>query len=243
VLRKVALGCGMALWMGSALADPGYYLLTPYDNEGQTLLELRYWTVKPSSGRPATLWPELGLAHGFGPRWTTRLLASYIGTEASSFKLSSVSWQNQFMLTQGQYPFDLALHAQLSQLHGYESGPTLEWGPVWQSEWGLWQINLNALFEHGYGEAADGGTQLKLQWQLQRRLAPGLRLGVQGFSELGNWRAWDARAKQSHRVGPVLHWALPVGERQAVNWQFAYLWGSTYGRRGDMFSAQLQFAF
>jgi hypothetical protein len=218
VLREIALGCGAALWVGAALADPGYYLLRPYDNEGQTLLELRYWTVKPGDGRPATLWPELALAHGFGSRWTTRLLASYIGTEASSFKLSNVSWQNQFMLTQGQVPFDLALHAQLSQVHGYEAGPALEWGPVWQSELGLWQINLNALFEHGYGEDADGGTQLKLQWQLQRRLAPGLRLGVQGFSELGNWRNWDARAKQSHRVGPVLRVSLPAGERQSVNW-------------------------
>lgn len=236
------LGLGGLLLAGWAQADPGYYLVTPYDSEGQTLLELRYWTVKPAA-RPATLWPELALAHGFGPRWTTRLLASYIGTEASTFKLGSLNWQNDVMLTQGQWPIDLALHTQLIQVHGYGAGPALEWGPVLQTELGRWQLNLNAFFEHAYAAGASDGTQLKLQWQLQHRLAPGVRLGVQGFSEVGNWCNWAPRASQSHRVGPVLHWSVPVAERQAVNWQWAYLWGSTYGRRGDMFSAQLQFVF
>ena len=46
----------------------------------------------------------------------------------------------------------------------------------------------------------------------------------------------DAR---SHRAGPVLHF----GPWKQLDLQAAYLWGKVYGRQGDMFSAQVLYAF
>ena len=51
-----------SIWMtaAAALADPGYYLVTPYSKPGQAALDLRCWTVK-SPNQGAILWPEVGL--------------------------------------------------------------------------------------------------------------------------------------------------------------------------------------
>jgi hypothetical protein len=219
---------------GPALADPGYYLLTPYSQPGQLALDLRYWSVK-SPGQPATLWPELGVRYGVDSRWTTELLASYIGDSLSRLQISSLNWQNSYLLTQGQYPFDLAVHAQLIHVPGADGGNVLELGPLFQTDVGSTQVNLNLVFEHDW--ISNGDTGLKYQWQVMQRLRPGVRLGLQGFGELGPWDHWSGQ--QSHRAGPVLR----LGLLDDLDVQAAYLWGTTYGSRGDMLSAQVLWTF
>ena len=228
LLRRFGLILLGLVASGAALADPGYYLATPYSVPGQAALDVRYWTVK-SPGQPATLWPELGMRYGFSSRWTSEILASFIGDSLADQKLSSWNWQNSYLLTQGQYPFDLAIHAQLIRNVGY--GNALELGPVLQTEIGTTQLNVNLVFEHSW--VAGDATELKYQWQALQRLRPGVRLGLQGFGELGPWNHWSDTP--SHRAGPVLRAAL-WGKAEL---QVAYLWGKTYGSRGDMFSAQL----
>lgn len=232
ILLRLAAFISLALAaLLPARADPGYYLLTPYSQPGQVALDLRYWTVD-RPGREAMLWPELGLRYGVNSRWTTELLASWIGKSASDQRLSSWNWQNSVLLTQGQYPFDLAVHAQL--IHEVDEGNVLELGPLFQTDIGFTQLNANLLFEHVW---ADSVTNLKYQWQLLRRLRPGLRLGVQGFGELGKWDHWSDR--QSHRAGPVLRWT----PSEHFELQTAYLWGKVNGRRAEMFSAQVLVPF
>jgi hypothetical protein len=221
------LGLGV---VAPAAADPGYYVLTPYSVAGQFALDLRYWTVKSSDGR-ATLWPELGLRYGFSSRWASEILASYIGDSLREQNLSSLNWQNSYLLTQGQYPFDVAIHAQLIRNRGKDNA--LELGPLLQTEVGLTQLNFNLVFEH----VSNNGTQLKYQWQVQQRLQPGLRLGVQGFGELGPWDHWSDR--QSHRAG---HRSCPTGGRPAVR-ACRRDPNAAPGRRGSMFSAQLLLPF
>jgi len=125
---------------GATFADPGYYLTTPYSVPGQAALDLRYWTVK-APGESATLWPELGVRYGFSSRWTSEVLVSFIGDSLGEQNLSSWNWENSYLLTQGQYPFDLAIHAQLIRSPGY--GNTLEYGPVLQTDIGSTQVNLD----------------------------------------------------------------------------------------------------
>ncbi|MEJ6007065.1 hypothetical protein WG899_16045 [Paucibacter sp. AS339] len=225
----------------SAAADPGYYLVTPYSQPGQAGLDLRYWTVK-APGYEATLWPELGLRYGINSRWTSELLLSYIGEMGSRQTLSSVNWLNDLMLTQGEHAFDLALHTQLIRNHDSDTHTALELGPALQTEWGHTQLNFNLFLEHDWGN--DKGTQLKYQWQALHRLKAGVRLGLQGFGELGNWSDWAPQNRQSHRAGPTLRLGLPLaGEQRSLNLQLAYLWGRVYGQSADMFSAQLLYSF
>ncbi|HEY1091447.1 MAG TPA: hypothetical protein VGE47_10160, partial [Burkholderiaceae bacterium] len=178
MLPKLLAGLLAASLCMEAAADPGYYLVTPYAQAGKAALDVRYWSVRAPWGLEQ--WPEIGLRYGVNSRWTTELLASFIGDTIDQQKLSSWNWQNEILLTQGQYAFDLGLHVQL--IHSRDDGDSLEWGPVLQTEWGHTQLNANLFLEHN---RAGGPAQLKLQWQLLQRLAPGWRLGVQGFGELG----------------------------------------------------------
>ena len=86
----------LAAASGPAAADPGYYVVTAYDNEGQRTIDLRYWTVK-KPGKAAMLWPEVGFGYGVTSRWHTELLASFIGTADTATRLDDWQWQNNLV--------------------------------------------------------------------------------------------------------------------------------------------------
>ncbi len=236
------IATGLACAANVALADPGYYLVTAYDNTGQVNVDYRYWTVKaPNSAE--VIWPEIGIGYGVNSRWYTALLASYIGSDRFSTRLSSLNWQNDFLLTQGQYLIDVALHTQLIRNRGRASGYVLEFGPVLQTDIGRTQLNGNLVFEHGLGDSPPSRTQLKYQWQAKYRFDQRFHLGLQGFGELGPWDNWSTGSAQSHRAGPMVAGSLPLGPSQAFKYEAAYLMGSVYGRSGNMFSLRLQYVY
>jgi hypothetical protein len=225
-----------------ARADPGYYVVTAYDNAGQRSVDFRYWTVKAREST-ATRWPEIGFGYGVNSRWYTELYASFIGQQDTATRLSTVNWQNEVLLTQGQWPFDLAVHLAATRIAGTSNGYSIEFGPVFQTDIARTQLNLNVFFEHDYGDASPGITEMKYQWQIKHRWLPHLQVGLQGFGELGDWDHWDPNGQQSHRAGPALFGDVPLGRGFKLPWQAAVLFGSTYGRRGDMFSLRTQLAF
>ena len=236
--RAVAL---LALVAGSAAADPGYYVVTVYDDPGVKSVDLRYWTVKPSRSGVIT-WPEAGLGWNVNGRWFTEVLASYVGPPGHGTRLDDLEWQNDFLLTQGQYPFDLALHTLWSVPQNSPQGDSLDFGPVVQTDVGRTQLNFNLFFERGFGNLSSQPTQLKYQWQLRHRWQRWLHVGAQGFGELGPWDHWAPHDAQSHRAGPALFGTVPAGPG-AFQWQAAYLIGKTYATRANMFSMRVKYDF
>ena len=226
----------------AATADPGYYVVTAYDNEGVGSVDFRYWTVR-FPGAPAIIWPEAGLGYGVTSRWYTEVYASWVGSWDSGTKLSTLNWQNEYLLTQGQLPFDLAVHASYIRDQEYGGGYALEWGPVMQADIGRTQLNANVFFERGFNGASPAQTQMKYQWQVKYRWKPALQFGTQGFGELGEWNHWAARDRQSHRAGPAIFGQLPLGNGRAIHYQAAYLVGTIFGQHGDMFSMRVQYTY
>jgi len=227
---------------GTAWADPGYYLVTVYENEGQASIDYRYWTVK-NKGAGEVIWPEIGVGYGVNKRWYTELLASFIGTGSSATRRSNLQWQNDFLLTQGQYDVDIALHTLLIRNDDRTGSHALEFGPVLQTEVGRLRLNANLVFERTSGLATPRPVQLKYQWQVKYRWKPEFQFGLQGFGEVGEWDRWAPSSRQSHRLGPVVAGTLPLGSPDAFQYQFAYLDGRIYGRSGHMLSMRLQYAF
>lgn len=222
-------------------ADPGYYVQTAYGQPGALNLDLRYWTVKPNGGR-AVLWPEIGIGYGVNSRWTTGLLASWIGLSDTAQRLSSLNWQNQLLLTQGEYPVDLALMFNLIRLQQTRIGHVVEWGGGVQTDVGRTQLNLNLLFDSNVDTARPLATSFKYQWQVRHRWQPGLHVGLQGFGELGRWDGGALPDAASHRIGPALFGRLGQGTASAIDWQVALLLGQTGGRSGNMFSLRLNYS-
>ena len=231
----------LALCGGVACADPGYYVVTVYDDPGIRTADFRYWSTHPDKGH-AVEWPELGLGWNVNGRWYTEVLASWIDLPGGSNHLSNVEWQNDVLLTQGQYPFDFAIHTLLTAPQRDGGAHTFEFGPVFQTDIERTQLNLNLVFERGYGPENSKPTQLKYQWQVRYRWNRGLHFGAQGFGELGTWNDWSRHQDQSHRAGPALFGTLPGGPG-TVSWQAAWLEGKTYGRRGSMFTARLKYEY
>lgn len=240
--RKPSIALALALASAGAWADPGYYLVTVYENAGEVSIDYRYWTVK-NRGSGEVIWPEIGVGYGVSKRWYTELLASFIGSGTMATRLGSLNWQNDYLLTQGQYDIDLALHTKLVHNYTARSGDALEYGPVLQTEVGRTQLNANLVFERPFNRSVARPTQLKYQWQIKYRWKPAFQFGLQGFGELGEWDNWAPRKRQSHRAGPMLAGTLPLGQTQSLKYQAALLGGSIYGSAGTMFSMRLQYVF
>jgi hypothetical protein len=240
-IRARVLAAALAAGCGAAYADPGYYVVTVYDDPGVVTADFRYWRVHPDGARPVD-WPEFGIGWNVNGRWYTELYASYIGTPVSALRLDSLDWQNDVLLTRGQYPFDFALHTLLvmPQMPGGERN--FEFGPVFQTDIARTQLNLNLVFEHGYGRDNGHPTGLKYQWQVRHRWQRWLHFGAQGFGEVGPWNHWSPQEQQSHRAGPALFGTLPGGPG-ALSWQVAWLEGKTYTRRGSMLTARVKYDY
>jgi hypothetical protein len=229
----------------SALANPGYYLVSVYDNTGEKSLDFRYWSVK-FPGRDPVIWPEIGFGYGVTSQWYTEVLASYEGNNSGNLSLDTWNWQNDYLLTQGQYPFDLAIHSNIARAHDSEEGYTLELGPALQTEVGKLQLNGNLFLLRNFRTEDNGPTQLNYQWQASYHWRPYLHVGLQGFGELGDWKDWAPRSQQSHRAGPALSGSLPMGagaNASVLKYQAAYLYGSIYARHGHMLTMRMQYSF
>lgn len=171
------------------------------------------------------------------------MYVSWVATWQTATRVDTFNWQNEIMLTQGQWPFDLALHASFIRPRDAAEGNMLELGPVLQTEVGRLQINANVFFDRPLAPPVPRRTELKYQWQLRWHAQRALQWGVQGFGELGPWDHWLPGHKQSHRAGPALFARLSDSAPQGLQVQAAYLVGSIYGRRGSMFSMRALWAF
>jgi hypothetical protein len=231
----------LAIASGAALADPGYYVVTVYDDPGLRTVDFRYWSVKPN-GATAIYWPEVGLGWNVNGRWYTEVLASYVGGAHFATELENVLWQNDLLLTQGQYPVDVAIHTLWAIPQKAMARHSFEFGPVLQTDIDRTQVNFNLVFERGYAAESADPVELKYQWQLRHRWQRWLHVGAQGFGELGRWNHWSKSDAQSHRAGPALFGAIPAGPG-TVAWQAAYLLGKTYGQRGSMLTMRIKYDF
>lgn len=178
-------------------------------------------------------------AHG---RWYLELLAGYVGSNEYAVRLNNLEWRNDVLLTQGQYPFDLAVHISwLEPQNPAGSGASLEIGPVLRTDFGPAQVNLILFLKRSFALDA-APTQLSYQWRLRYRWVRELHVGAQGFGELGIWDHWASQEKQSVRAGPALFGSIRLGPGN-VAWQVAYLVGKTFGAARTMFRARLKYDF
>ena len=152
----------------AARAETGYYLVSTYDVEGQASIDYKYWNAHTSGGTVAS--PEIGIGYGVTSRWYTEIYGQWLRVRDGATRRIETAWQNDFMMTQGQYPFDLALHTKVSKPHGGDGGYSVEWGPVVQTEMGRTQFNANLFFQRDYHQPAGGGEHVtELAYQLAKR--------------------------------------------------------------------------
>lgn len=225
-----------------AAAGTGYYLVSTYPTEGQRTVDFKYWNAKPG-GQPARSSPELGFGYTVNSRWYTELTAQWFQFGPGAEHLSGFEWQNDFMLTQGQYPIDVAFHTNVERAADGSGEIGAEFGPVLQTEFGRTQLNLNVFFSRDYRTEAAEPMQIAYQWQVKYRWIEKLQFGAQGFGEMGQWNDWLPRGQQSHRAGPALFGSWHVAGGQEWKYEAAYLVGKNAARNAKSVAMRVQYAF
>jgi len=240
--KMIALASLALLGPQAAIAGTGYYLVVPYPNEGQSIVDFKYWNAKPS-GQPPRSSPEIGFGYNVNSRWFTELSATWFQMSPGSNKLSAFEWQNDVMLTQGEYPVDLALHTNIERNQDSSRGIGFEFGPVLQTDIGRTQLNFNLFFERDFRVAESEPVQIAYQWQVKHRWMEKLSFGAQGFGEMGDWNHWLPRDQQSHRLGPALFGTWDMGGQREWRYDAAYLIGKNAARNAKSVTMRIQFGF
>ncbi len=240
---SLTLAALMAALPASASADTGYYMVTTYDVEGQTSVDFKYWNARYRHTRVYA--PDLGIGYGVTSRWYTELYGTWVKVGERAMKFEETAWQNDFMLTQGQFDLDVALHTKIERPQDRDEGYAIEWGPVLKTDIGRVQLNANLFFQRDVrvrGLESEKHTELAYQFQLKHRWKSWFQPGLQAFGEVGKWNNWLPANEQSHRAGPAVFGSALFG-KQELKYEAAYLLGRNDGRAAKTFSMRAQYVF
>lgn len=240
-MRKLIALLSLSLAAPFAAASTGYYLVTTYPTPGEKTVDFKYWNAKPR-GQPPRSSPELGFGYNVNSRWFTEVSAVWFQLSPGSQKLAAWEWQNDVMLTQGQYDYDLALHTTIEREEG-DHALGFEIGPVFQTEIGKTQLNFNVFLQREFRTEEEQKTELVYQWQIRRHGLRWLQFGLQGFGEVGPATDWLPRREQSHRAGPAIFGSIDTGPNQEIRYDAAYLIGKNSGRSAKSVTLRLQYVF
>ncbi|MGO4376804.1 hypothetical protein [Pseudoduganella sp. RAF53_2] len=242
-MNKKLLFALAALLPQFACAETGYYLVNVYDVEGLANVDYKYWNAHYKD-RATRAMPEIGLGYGVTSRWYTELSGSWFQIGGEQTRFVALEWQNDFLLTQGQYDWDVALHTTIERPRDRSQGYALEIGPALQTQFWRTQFNLNVFFQREFDNGEKNDTELVYQWQIKHRWKSWLQPGLQGFGELGKWNDWQPSDKQSHRLGPAVFGYVDAGANgQQIKYEAAYLVGKNSARTAKSFTMRVQYLF
>lgn len=236
-----------ALLAGQALAGPADYIYLPNVEYGEREIDFKYGTAEQRPDHERTQASKLGLGYGVTEYWFTEV---YFGREREgSERLNLLEWENKFQLTEtGKYPIDVGLITEIEMpLNDAHAPDEFKIGPLFQTDFGKVQLNGNVLFERKFGpkeEDADNyHTEMGYQWQAKYRWQPVFEFGAQGFGEMGKWDDWEKSNAQSHRLGPAVFGKIGLGNKQALKYNAAWLFGTTSASLNNNFRMQLEYEF
>jgi hypothetical protein len=238
--------CISAITTDIAFAGPADYVYTPTVNFGEKEIDFKHGSATEHDGS-LTQATSLGFGYGATESWFTEI---YLKRESKgSDNLTIAEWENKFQLTEtGRYPLDAGLITEFEAPVNDSNKPyEFKFGPLFQTEFGKLQLNGNLLFERKFGHHNDGDspyiTQIGYQWQVKYRWRPTLEFGAQGFGEMGNWNYWETIDNQNHRIGPAVFGKFALGNKHAIKYNAAWLFGASDAAPDQTFRMQAEYEF
>ncbi len=237
--------CAIAFNIANASAGPADYVFTPTVEQGEKEVDFKFGTAKQQDGTRTTV-TSLGFGYGATEYWFTEL---YLKRENSGSEgLTLAEWENKFQLTEtGKYAVDIGLITEIeAPLNNGKEPWEFKVGPLFQTEFGKLQLNGNVLFERKFGPNDTDSryvTEIGYQWQAKYRWKPAFEFGAQGMGELGQWNQWDSSNNQNHRVGPAVFGKLALGNKQAIKYDAAWLFGISDAAPNNTFRMQVEYEF
>jgi hypothetical protein len=229
----------------NAFAGAADYVYTPAVEYGEREIDFKLGATSLVAGNPSQ-GASIGYGYGAKEYWFTEV---YVKQERDGGDIANLAeWENKFQLTEtGQYPVDVGLITELEAPLSANTPWEFKLGPLFQTEFGKLQLNGNLLFERAFGQADTSGvpysTNFSYQWQAKYRWQPVLEFGAQGFGDMGKWNDWDKQADQIHRAGPAVFGKFALGNRQAIRYNAAWLFGTGNAAPDNTFRMQVEYEF
>ena len=86
-------------------------------------------------------------------------------------------------------------------------------------------------------------TNLHYQWQAKYRWKQEFEYGLQGLGEVGKWNHWEKQSDQVHNAGPAVFGKLGLGNRQAIRYNAAWLFGTSTAAPNHTVRLQVEFEY
>jgi len=242
-MRRLIAGGVLAALPLLAAAGPADYVYMPGVTYGEHEIDFKSgsWT-RPGENKLGAA--SIGYGYGVTQHWFTEFYGKYEHPAGEATRFDAWEWENKFQLTEtGEYPVDIGLIVELEHPNDRSEGNELRFGPLFQTEAGMVQLNGNLLFERHYGAEMTQPMQFGYQWQAKYRWQSRLEFGLQGFGELGQWNHWAPSDQQSHRLGPAVLGKFGLGDRQAIRYNAAWLFGASTGAPGHSVRMQVEYEF
>lgn len=241
------LSClALALLCPAARAvDAGVYMLFPTVVQGEK--EIDWHSGIGSSGAAITRESDsaLGLGIGATERWFTEWEVQYRRTGDSGTQLDSIEWENTLALAEpNEWPLDVSVAFEVERSFLTGEGVLVRSGPLLQKEVGNFQANLNILLDRYFQSTKYQVTQIEYQGQVKFRYRQSFEFGLQAFGNVGSAeQTWASYSKQVHRVGPVVLGHIPLAGERSINYNAAFLLGTTAHSPDRTFRFQIEYEF
>ena len=232
-----------ALCLQPAHAGPARYVHMPNVEYGEREIEMVAGGQR-GGGEEREDAALLLFGMGVTERWFTEIGTEFSRGSDTGTKLEAVEWENIFQLTErGEYPVDVGLLLEVERAQDRDEGYEVKFGPLFQTDLGRFQLNANLLFERSFDTKEKSETELGYEWQVKYRWKPLLEFGAMGFGDMGKWDNWESSSEQKHQMGPAVFGKLSLGERQALKYDAAWLWGVTDGAPKNNFRMRVEYEF
>ena len=239
----MALGWLCLFTCVSVVAGPNDYIRTPTVEYGEREIDLKMGVQR---NRDGTSESATSLGYGFTPQtwWFTEFYAKYAKPPGESQGFDAWEWENKFQLTEtGKYPVDMGFLLEIERPKNRTEGYELTYGPMFQTEWGKVQGNLNIFIQKHVRATETFDSELHYQMQIKYRDSAKLEWGAQAFGNVGQWDHWSPASKREFKVGPALFGKIKAGTKEAITWNAAVLVGTTHATPKTTLRLQTEYEF
>jgi hypothetical protein len=240
---KSLLAAGILAAPLAAFCAPADYIYLPNVEYGEKEIDFKAGSARKGAD-PRESAASIGFGYGAKEWWFTEIYLKYKRESNEGTRYDAIEWENKFQLTEtGKYPLDIGFLLEIERPTDRTEGWEVKWGPLFQTEFGKWQFNANPLFRRSYRVATGGQTEFLYQWQVKYRWHRELEFGFQGFGETGKWNNWTSADERLHSFGPAIFGKLPLGGRQALKYNAAWLVGTSRAAPDHTLRLQVEYEF
>ncbi len=243
-MKKIAAFL-MALYPALVFANPADYVYSPIVEHGEREIDFKLGYASPLAGNN-DYGGSVGYGYGAAKYWFTEVYLKRAREGGSSSTIAE--WENKFQLAEtGEYPVDVGFITEVEAPLSGDAPWELRIGPLLQTEFGRLQLNGNLLLERSLGPGDKYGapyhTNFLYQWQAKYRWQKAFEFGLQGLGEMGKWDQWDTQDNQDHRIGPAAFGKVVIGNRQAIRYNAAWLFGASKAAPNHVLRLQVEYEF